>query len=143
MVSLKAKPYQVVVQFLLTELRNHLEKSFTVIESKNEMPARMIIRVKWLRNWNPNQMKAHAIFSLNSANAANNVMKSRILIDGTQHEARKLEEDPRRCFKCQIIGAKHTVVTCKAEEACSNCTKNHPTRECNATRAEYQCTTCK
>ena len=81
-----AKPYQVVVQFLSTGLRNCLKKSFTVIESKNEMLARTIIGAKWLRNpdnWNPNQMKAHAVFSLNSANTANNVMKSGILINGT------------------------------------------------------------
>jgi hypothetical protein len=42
-----------------------------------------------------------------------------------------------------LIGTGHTADTCKAGETCSNCAKQHPTGECRATRAEFQCATCK
>ena len=56
---------------------------------------------------------------------------------------RKLEEDPKWCFKCQLIGAGHTAANCKGREACSNCARKHPTGECKATLAEFRCATCK
>jgi len=40
-------------------------------------------------------MKAHTILTLNSRYAANDLIKNGILIDGTRHEAKKLEEEPR------------------------------------------------
>jgi len=145
-VAIKGKTYQVVVQFLSTGLCNRLEKLLTAIEDENHLTPGSIDSVKWLRNpdnWSPNQTKAHAILTLNSRYAANDLIKNGILIDGTRHEAKKLEEDPRRCFKCQLMGVGHTAATCKAEEACSKCAKNHLMRGCKATRAEYQCATCR
>ena len=74
-------------------------------------------------NWGVNQLKAHAILTLNSRHMANDIIMSGVLVDGSRHDARKLEEDPKRCFKCQLIGAGHMAPNCKAEEACSNCTQ--------------------
>ena len=145
-VSVKGRTYQVVVQFLPVRLKNRLEDLCTELEEENELPKDSIASMKWLRNldnWGVNQSKAHAILTLNSRCTANNIIMSGVLVDGSRHDTRKLEEDPKRCFKCQLIGAGHTAANCKAEEACSNCARKHPTGECRATRAEFRCATCK
>jgi hypothetical protein len=98
MVSIKGKTYQVVVQFLSTGLRSRLEGMTTAIESENDMLPGTIVNAKWLRkpdNWGPNQAKAHAMLTINTLFAANDMIKKGILIDGMRHEARKLEEDPK------------------------------------------------
>lgn len=135
-VTINGKTYQVAVQFFLTGLCNCLKKFFAAIEVENHLAPGSINSAKWLRNpdnWSPNQMKAHVILILNSRYAANDLIKNGILIDRTRHKAKKLEKDPRRCFKCQLMGVGHTAATCKAKEACSKCAKNHLMRECKAT----------
>ena len=134
-VLVKGRTYQVVVQFLPVRLKNCLEDLCTELEEENELPKDSIASMKWLRNpdnWGVNQSKAHAILTLNSRCTANDIIMSRVLVNGSQHEARKLEEDPKYCFKCQLIGAGHTAANCKAEEACSNCAQKHLTGECRA-----------
>ena len=88
-------------------------------------------------------MESHAVPTMKSRREANNLIKHGILIEGTQHEVRKLEEDPKRCFKCQITGAGHTAATCKASKTCSNCARDHMTGDCKATQNEYKCAICK
>ena len=135
-----------VVQFLPIRLKNHLETLCTELEEENKLPKNSITSMKWLRNpdnWGVNQLKAHAILTLNSRCTANNIILSGVLIDGSQHDARKPEEDLKHCFKCQLIGAGHTAAKCEVEEACSNCAQKHPTGECRAMRAEFRCATCK
>jgi len=145
-VTIKGNNYQVVVQFLPITLKNHLDAHCAAIEEENGLSKGSIISAKWLRNpanWGTNQTKAHAIFSIKSRNEANDIITRGMLIDGSRHDARKLEEDPKRCFKCQIIGSGHTAATCKSKEICANCAKGHPTGECRATRADFHCATCK
>ena len=145
-VTIKGNNYQVVVQFLPTTLKNCLEDLLAAIENENSLPKGTIVSAKWLRNpanWNMNQTKAHAVFSIKSRNEANEIINRGMLIDGSRHGARKLEEDPRRCFKCQLIGVSHTAATCKSNEICANCAREHPTGECQAARAEFKCATCK
>jgi len=145
-VSVKGNNFQVVIQSLPVQLKNHLEDLFTAIENEKELHKGSIANGRWLRNpnnWGANQTKAHAVFSFRYGADANNVINGGLLIDGSRHDARKLEEDPKHCFKCQIIGSGHTAATCKLQEICSNCAKDHPTSDCRATRAEFKCTTCQ
>ena len=145
-VSVKGNNFQVVVQFLPVRLKNHLEDLFTAVENENELHKGSIASARWLRNpnnWGANQTKAHAVFSFRYGVDANNIINGGLLIDGSRHDARKLEEDPKRCFKCQIIGSGHTAATCKSQEICSNCAKDHPTSDCRATQAEFKCATCQ
>jgi len=145
-VSIKGKTYQVVVQFLPVRLKNRLEELITAIEKENNLSEGSIVNAKWLRNpdnWGASQTKAHAVLSVKFRREANDIINNGALIDGSRHDARKLEEDPRRCYKCQIIGAGHSAATCKSGDVCSNCARDHLTGECRATRAEYRCATCK
>jgi len=145
-VKIKGNNYQVVVQFLPIRLKNRLEDLLTEIEKENNLIKGSIVSAKWLRNpanWNPTQTKVHAVLAIKHRNEANNIISKGMLIDGARHDARKLEEDPKRCFKCQLVGTGHTATTCKSKEICANCAKEHPTGECQATRAEFKCATCK
>ena len=145
-VTIKGNNYQVVVQFLPISLKNHLETHCAAIENENGLTKGSIVNAKWMRNpanWGTNQTKAHAIFSIKSRNDANDIINQGMLIDGSRHDARKLEEDPKRCFKCQIIGTGHNAANCKSNEICANCAKEHPTGECGASRADFRCATCK
>jgi len=145
-VKVKGKTYQVVVQFISTRLKDRLETMTTDIEEENDWPEDTIIKARWMRNptnWKQTQSKAHAVLSVPSRGIANSIMMKGILIEGTRHQARKLEEDPRRCFKCQLIGAGHTAATCGAADACSNCAGQHATGDCRAIRADFRCVTCK
>jgi len=97
-VLIKGRTYQVVVQFLPVRLKNRLEELYTEIEKENELPKDSIASLKWLRNpdnWGANQTKAHAILTLNSRCVANDIIMGGILVDGSRHDARKLEEDPK------------------------------------------------
>ena len=145
-VTVKGNNYQVVVQFLPVRLRNHLDELHAVIENENNLTKGSIANFRWLRNpdnWGANQIKAHAVISLRYRTDANNIINGGLLIDGSRHDTRKLEEDPKCCFRCQIIGLGHTATSCKSQEACSNCAKDHTTSECRATWAEFSCATCK
>jgi hypothetical protein len=146
-VTIKGNNHQVVVQFLPISLKNHLEAHCAAIEKENGLSKGSITNAKWLRNpdnWGTNQTKAHAVFSIKFRHEANNIINHGMLIDGSRHDARKLEEDPKRCYKCQLIGSGHTAATCKStKEICANCAKEHPTGECRATRADFHCATCK
>ena len=58
---------QVVIQFFLVRLKNHLEELFTAIENEKNLYKGSITNARWLRNlnnWGANQTKAHAVFSL-------------------------------------------------------------------------------
>ena len=105
-VLVKGRTYQVVMQFLPVRLKNHLEDLCTKLEEENKLLKDSIASMKWLRNldnWGVNQSKAHAILTLNSRRMENDIIMSGVLVNGSQHDARKLEEDPKCCFKCQLI----------------------------------------
>jgi len=146
LVKVKERTYQVVVQFISTRLKEKLEKMLTEIEDENSFPEDTILKARWMRNptnWSQTQLKAHAVVSVPSKGIANMILRKGLIIEGIRHEARKLEEDPKRCFRCQLIGAGHMAATCTASEACSNCSGHHATGECRANRAEFRCVTCK
>ena len=112
----------------------------TDIEEENGWPEDTITKARWMcnhTNWKQTQMKAHAVLSVPSRGISNSIMMKGIIIEGTYHNARKLKEDPKCCFKCQLIGMRHTVATCSTPEACSNYSGHHMTGECTATRAEF------
>ena len=145
-IKIKGNNYQVVVQFLPIRLKNCLEELYAEIKKENSLTKGTIISAKWLRNpnnWSPNQTKAHTIFTIKFRNEANAIISKGLLIDRAHHDARKLKEDPKCCFKCQLIGAGHTATTCKLNEICANCAKEHNTGECWATQAEFKCATFK
>jgi len=55
-----------------------------------------------------------------------------------------MRRDPRRCLKCQAIGANHFAVGCGSQNVCGTCGKEHRTAECTEdSHAQFYCANCK
>jgi hypothetical protein len=77
-------------------------------------------------NWRPDQKSAHAILTSNDIPTANSILKDGLVIEGCRLQARKLEEEPKRCFKCQKFSTRHTAANCQEiTDWCPNCAGPH------------------
>ena len=76
---------------------------------------------------------------------ANSMLKRGIVIEGSHLKARKLEDEPRRCFKCQTFSTKHTAASCiEITHWCPNCTGPHSVDDCQITdRGKFACVGCR
>jgi len=76
---------------------------------------------------------------------ANLAIREGLTIEGKHVPVRQQKSDPKRCWKCQQIGAKHFSGNCKAEhDTCARCAGPHRTIVCTITDcAAYQCVNCK
>lgn len=75
--------------------------------------------MRWMRapeNWKTSQKSAHAILTTDDMQTANSILKKGIIIEGSRLQARKLKDEPRRCFKCQKFGTKHTAASCRKSQ---------------------------
>ncbi|KJA13877.1 hypothetical protein HYPSUDRAFT_1088313, partial [Hypholoma sublateritium FD-334 SS-4] len=89
------------------------------------------------------QQKAHAIITTKSRETANRIIKDGIAIAGNRYRARKLEDDPRRCYKCQTIEPGHRAADCPNDEVCANCySKKHVAGTCDRDARHYACASC-
>lgn len=80
-----------------------------------------------------------------SVEGANHIIRNGLAIEGKRVKARKLEQEPRRCLKCQKYGRGHLAGECKQErDTCTICAKEHKTRDCKETDpTNFSCITCK
>ncbi|KDR70529.1 hypothetical protein GALMADRAFT_49836, partial [Galerina marginata CBS 339.88] len=94
----------------------------------------------------PGQMSAHAFVDFNSPGAADHAIQHGLYIEGKRVFARKFVQDPRRCYKCQTVGATHVAAECTAEgTTCGRCGTigDHRTKECMATDSDlFFCPNC-
>ena len=101
------KSFQVVVCFLPVTLHDVLVEAIPRVEADNEVAAGSIAKCKWLKapnHWSQNQRFAHAVFSVNDRSAACAIIQCGVIVKGQRYQVKKLEDLPRRCFKCQRIG---------------------------------------
>jgi len=144
---LKERAYSIVVEFIPAGCRETLEGSLAEIENENRLPKGTIARVRWMRNpkhWRRDQSAAHAVVVLYDRTKANKILRDGLLVAGMRRLTRKLEEDPKRCFKCQFVNPGHTAATCKSiNDICPNCAGCHAGGECRASRAQFTCVSCR
>ncbi|KAF8817604.1 hypothetical protein BYT27DRAFT_7008846, partial [Phlegmacium glaucopus] len=142
--KVKEPVYQVIVDFLPVTLRDSLADSTSRIAEENGLPEGTIERARWIRapkNWNAGQRFAHAIMTIRGRTEASKIIQRGIIVEGQRMRARKLEEEPRRCFKCQQFG--HMAAKCKVDhEVCPNCAGKHQSGQCDKTRVDFQCANC-
>ena len=146
--NLKNRTFHAVVEFIPTSLNDQLPNLLRSIETDNNLNDNSIISARWMRapsNWREDQKSAHAILTTNSLSTANSILKNGIVIEGSRLQARKLEEEPKRCFKCQKFSAKHTAANCsEITNWCPNCAGPHSVDECRVkNRNEYACIGCR
>ena len=62
-------------------------------------------------------------------------------MEGQRFRARKMLEEPKRCYRCQRLG--HTATGCKEiHEICPNCAGAHGGKDCDRTPDKYKCVNC-
>ena len=146
--TIKDRSIHIVVEFVPTSLNDHLPNLIQTIEIENELKTGAITSVRWMRaptNWRPDQKSAHALLTTNDTPTANSILKSGIIMEGSRLQARKLEEEPKRCFKCQKFTNKHTAANCQEITAwCPNCAGPHSTDNCQVIdRHKLSCIGCR
>ena len=114
------------------------------IEEDNSVAAGTIVKCKWLKDlkhWNQNQRFAHAVLSVNEVIDACTLIQQGTIIAGQRFQVKKLEDLPRRCFKCQRIG--HLASKCvEIHEVCPLCAGAHIGDQCKSLPANYRCINC-
>ena len=138
------KSFQVIVCFLPVTLRDTLADSTPKIEEDNCMATGTITKCKWLKSpkyWNQHQRFAHAVLSVNEKMDACAMIQQGVIIDGQRFQVRKLEDLPRRCFKCQRIG--HLAGKCvEIHDVCPLCAGAHTSDQCKVLPVNYRCINC-
>ena len=138
------KSFQVVVCFLPVVLRDSLADSIPKIEEDNCVATGAIAKCRWLKDpkhWNQNQCFAHAVFSFNDRINACTFIQQGVIIVGQRFQVKKLEDLPRRCFKCQRID--HLAIKCmEIHEVCPLCAGAHTSDQCKVLPVNYRCINC-
>jgi len=146
-VKLKARQFQVVIRFVPVCLKESLESAVGPIERANHLNKGIIENIRWLRDpkhWKPDQKAAHAVISIGDIELANAIIRDGLLVESQRLRARKLEEEPKRCFKCQRLNPGHKAAECPSKvDVCPNCAGDHVGSQCSATEGEFSCASCK
>ena len=136
--------YQVIVNFLPVTLRDTLAETISRSERDNKIFPGTITKSKWMKApqyWKEGQHFAHAVLSFVNRTSASKAIQQGIIVEGQRFKVKKLEELPRRCFKCQRIG--HLANICRdISVICPNCAGAHAGSECVVSSDKYRCINC-
>lgn len=90
------------------------------------------------------QSVAHLILSFTSPKTANAIIRHGLLVKGKKVTTRRLQVEPKRCFRCQELTSRHSMDNCpKPNETCGTCGKQHRTATCTVTTTkERHCINC-
>lgn len=145
----KNRAFTLIVGYLPVTLKEHLEQMGTEIEHDNDDDIRegSVKKLRWMRNpatsWSREQKYAHALITVDDKQTANNIIRNGIAINGERRWVKKIEDEPRRCYKCQLIDPGHQAATCNRPEVCANCSSaEHQTGRCKAEITERKCASC-
>lgn len=145
-VTLKSRNFMAIVEYIPVRAKHSLEGSERKIEEANGLEVGAIEKIRWMRRpetWDGDQEKAHAILQTRSHRIANEILKGGLIVEGERKRARKLEDDPRRCYRCQIMEPGHTTKNCKSPmEVCAKCAGRHATSTCKVPKQSYKCASC-
>ena len=147
--QIKDRTFQVVVQYVPTELRDRSREIMEAAEDSVGSGRGTIVGMKWMKNpqhWREGQRYAHLILMTTNRMVANVMIREGVAINGQTLHVKKLEADPRRCFKCQFLGRGHTAENCKDSlELCGLCASStHTTTKCPIKDpAKFVCVNCR
>jgi len=114
------------------------------IEEFNSLPKHSIQNVRWIKpiiRRRAGQTKAHATITLNSADAANRMIRDGIEICGARVLAERVKQEPLQCLKCR--GWEHKAEVCTAQsDTCGTCGEPHRTNACKNKNKLY-CVSCR
>lgn len=142
--TLKAKAHNLIFRFVPCggmfdpDNAEHL----ATIENDHNLPQGSIVSASWLKHADC-RSKTQTVASLkvvcDSAEAANQLLQTRVFVAGHISLVRKDIREPIRCNKCQLYG--HVRKACKNKDTCAYCgNTTHITSECTSTTPK--CASC-
>ncbi|KAF8119716.1 hypothetical protein EV363DRAFT_1093590, partial [Boletus edulis] len=140
--------YRTLAEFTPVSLDVDVPSAISCIERSSGLPAGAIRRVSWVKRPDlrkKNQRVAHAIIAFSSAQTANQAIQGGVNVEGKKVIVHRMQPEPTRCYKCQVIG-NHFAKNCPAgEETCGTCSAHdHSTKDCTITDPMYRfCINCK
>ncbi|KAJ3823758.1 hypothetical protein F5880DRAFT_1481616, partial [Lentinula raphanica] len=115
------------------------------IETMSGLRTGAIRSIRWIKQIEKRkegQRHAHAIFSMDTREDANELLTGRVVVQGRVLRAKKNNPDPKRCVKCNTFG--HIAEQCKAEhDVCARCAGRHRTSACQANEQQLFCANCR
>ncbi|KAJ7924089.1 hypothetical protein B0H13DRAFT_1602028, partial [Mycena leptocephala] len=138
---------ELLVERVDVETRVEDAGTWRVVEKESGLGEGEIAGARWLKpqhQCSSTQRVAHLRVDFASSESANHAIDNGVFIQGKHHRVRKMEEEPRRCMKCQQYGG-HLARDCKApEDVCARCAANHRTADCPVTDSgTFKCSNCK
>ncbi|KAI6130827.1 hypothetical protein EV401DRAFT_1797629, partial [Pisolithus croceorrhizus] len=143
-IRIKDRQYNMVVPFLPVPTNISDPATLQNIKHENDIPEGAINMARWIKDsskCNEKQQVTHAMFSLNSPEAANKLLKDRLYINMDRLCPHKDKKELIRCLKCQWLG--HMAKDCMQEtDTCSTCAGQHHIAQCTSPNTPF-CISCQ
>ena len=143
-VQVKDRLFHLVVPFLPTTVRTDDATTLRSIERESNLIAHSATKLKWIKDPSrrgAGQRVAHALLSVTSPQAANQLIKEGLYLDQTKYHPQKDRKEPLRCLKCQRWG--HYSSSCtQTKDTCGICAHDHRDRNCRSYDTDY-CVNCE
>ncbi|KAF8124417.1 hypothetical protein EV363DRAFT_1100254, partial [Boletus edulis] len=140
--------YRALAEFAPVSLNINLPSSIACVERSSSLPTGAIRKISWVKRPDlrkKDQKVAHAIIAFSTAQTANHAIRNGVNIEGKKVTVHRMQPEPTRCYKCQVIG-NHFAKNCPSnEEICGTCSEHsHTTKDCTTTdHMERFCVNCK
>jgi hypothetical protein len=146
--TMKTRPLNTVVEFIPITFNPDAFGTFGEVEKASGLPRGSIVSARYFKPPHcrtPQQKNAHAIFGFTTREVANHVIEHGIFVESKQVSVRKLNQEPKRCVKCQQVGGNHVAAECKSiHDTCARCGEMHKTDDYMETDpSQFKCTNCK
>ncbi|KIJ96041.1 hypothetical protein K443DRAFT_134244 [Laccaria amethystina LaAM-08-1] len=155
--QIKDRSFQVVVQYVLTEMKDRNKEVMEVVEDSVGAGRGTVAGMKWMKNpqhWKQGQRYAHLILTTTNRMVENAMIREGVVINGQRLRVRKLEADLRRwrghtTENCKdslelcgtYASSTHTTAKCPVRDpdnfVCMNC--RHEKRNCNHASWDRMC----
>jgi len=148
---IKRRAFTMMIGYLPVRLKDCLEGMGVEIERENGEDVKFgsVKKLRWMRNpnvsWGQHQKLAHAMITVDDKTTANNLIRNGIVIQGERRWVKKMEDEPKRCYRCQLIDPApgHRAATCERAEICANCgSTEHQTGKCETAVSKFRCASC-
>lgn len=143
---IKSREYATIAEYVPVSHNSDSAEELRLIEQRSELPENSITATRWIKppgRRKEGQQSAHLIVRFNHPDAANVALTSGMVIACKRVQARVIDNEPKRCHKCQSFEG-HIAANCKKEEVCATCgALDHTSRECTVSEhSEFFCINC-
>jgi len=147
-VSLAAKPFPILVEFVPIHFNTDELSALREVERKKSLPIGSIKSARWIKPIkcrNPKQRRAHMSMELFRPCDVNRIIRDGLVVLGPRCPTRKLLPEPIRCMKCQSFEGSHFARDCtKLIDTCGTCAGNHRSKDCEVSSSDQRfCANCQ